>query len=46
MRDISEKIPIFAWPVFLVRKNDCSGSDLMLVHSTMHRCREVPRMSV
>lgn len=46
VRDIIEKIPIFAWPVYLVRKNDCSSSDLMLVRSTMHRCREVPRMSV
>ena len=46
MRDISKKIPIFAWPAFLGRKNDYSGSDLMLVRSTMHRCREVPRMSV
>ncbi len=46
MRDIIEKILIFAWPMYLVRKSDDSGSDLMLVHSTMHRCREVPRMSV
>jgi len=44
--DIIEKIPIFAWPVYLVRKNDYSGSDPMPVRSTMHRCRAVPRMSV
>ena len=46
MRDISEKILISALPVCQVHKNDDSGNDLMLVHSTMHQCHEVPRMSV